>query len=496
MPTQFMRLGYDAYTLDEENFYNLTADGTPAGKPIGWNVDVRLNYYRGMPLSSVEALELSVDGRRVPEEKLRFRIHGKAFAVADLKELWAENWALREAAHLEAFDGGLSPGEHTVELTLHVRNVYMRFAPRVYGKVDAGAVKTMALKRGPSRVPKLMPAPDLAVRQIGVDGVGGIDFGISLYGFTERLYGDGAYGLEGMFQDLVRLGVKKFETIGAQVFPGYPYVTDAEAAEFRALAEKYGLEPFSYGAYVDYGVHSDRDLTDEEIVASVTLELETAKRLGCSYVRGGSMPAHLWPRLARIAEERGVRLGYEVHAPETPTTPHILEMARMFEEIDSPFVGFIPDFGCFIERPNRISIERLLAQGAKREILDFIIANRWNGYTFETMNAKVEELGGGLAEKLAVGQWFGFMSFQPADVDGFARILLKRTLYFHGKFYHIDEDLKETTIPYEALLQRIVASGFRGVLLTEYEGHAFQRNDAVQQIARHLAMEREILERL
>jgi hypothetical protein len=36
------------------------------GGEVGVTVDVRLNYYRGMPLSSIERLELSIDGERVP----------------------------------------------------------------------------------------------------------------------------------------------------------------------------------------------------------------------------------------------------------------------------------------------------------------------------------------------------------------------------------------------------------------------------------------------
>jgi hypothetical protein len=38
-----------------------------------------------------------------------------------------------------------------------------------------------------------------------------------------------------------------------------------------------------------------------------------------------------------------------------------------------------------------------------------------------------------------------------------------------------------------------VASGFEGVLMSEYEGHAFHLDDAEEQVARHLQLERRIL---
>ncbi len=126
------------------------------------------------------------------------------------------------------------------------------------------------------------------------------------------------------------------------------------------------------------------------------------------------------------------------------------------------------------------------------ENLQFIIDNRHSGYTEEEMNKKMEEMGGGEAEKMAVSEWFGYMSFAPADIEGFKSIL-KHAKYFHGKFYHIGEDCVETTIPYETLLKLIVESGFEGTIMTEYEGHSFYLNDAVEQIERHLKMEKNIL---
>ncbi|HHV11150.1 MAG TPA: hypothetical protein GXX75_12810 [Clostridiales bacterium] len=124
--------------------------------------------------------------------------------------------------------------------------------------------------------------------------------------------------------------------------------------------------------------------------------------------------------------------------------------------------------------------------------MDFIIENRWNGYTEETMTEKVLSMGGAEAEKLAISEWFGFMSFGPADLEGF-KTILPYCIYFHGKFYHIDEDCVETTIPYDKLLAMIVESGFNGTILSEYEGHAFYLNDAVEQLERHLKMEKSIL---
>lgn len=319
-----------------------------------------------------------------------------------------------------------------------------------------------------------------------------IDLGVSLYGFTQRFVEEDGYGFEEMFQDLNRLGIKKFEVVGAQMFSHYPNPTDEEINEVVRLAKKYDVQPFSYGGYVDFAKLPDHDMDDDEMMNEVTFDLMTAHKLGCEYIRGFGIPVHLYERVAQMAEFYQVKVCYEIHAPERPSDPHIQELAALFEKLQSPWVGFVPDFGCYIERPNELHIQRFIGLGAKRENLQFIIDNRWNGYTEETMLKKMEEMGGGLAEKMAVSEWFGYMSFAPADIEGF-KTILPYAKYFHGKFYHIGEDCVETTIPYETLLELVVKSGFEGTIMIEYEGHSFYLNDAVEQIGRHIKMEKRIL---
>ena len=321
-----------------------------------------------------------------------------------------------------------------------------------------------------------------------------IDLGISLYGFTERFIKEDDYGFEEMFKDLKSLGIKKFEIVGAQMFDQYPSPRDEEIQEVVELAKKYDAEPFSYGAYIDYGKRSDRDLTDAEQLNEVTLELITAYKLGCKFMRC-DIPLGIAEEIAKMAERYQIVVCKEIHAPELPSDPHIQELAKKFEEIGSDWIGFVPDFGCFIERPNQLHIDRFLGLGAKMETLQFIIDNRWNDYTEESMTAKIEEMRGGEAEKMAISEWFGYLSFAPADIEGFKSIL-PYSRYFHGKYYHIGEDCVETTIPYETLIGLISESGFEGTLIIEYEGHSFYRNDALEQLERHIEMENNIFNKL
>lgn len=322
--------------------------------------------------------------------------------------------------------------------------------------------------------------------------MGKIDLGISLYGYTEKFVKEDNYGFEEMFQEMKRLGVSKAEIVGAQMFQNYPNPSDDEITEVLTLAKKYDVEPFSYGGYVDFAKHTGYEMDDEEKLHQVECDLMTAHKLGCKFMRGFGIPEHLYPKVAELAERYQIPVCYEIHSPSQPSDDEVQNLAQIFEKLKSPWVGFVPDFGCYIERPNEIQIKRFLDMGAKKENLEFIIENRWNGYTEDEMQEKMKKLGGGLAEKMAVSDWFGSLTFKPADIEGF-KTVVPYSKYYHGKFYHIGEDCKETTIPYETLLTIIKESGFEGTIITEYEGHLFMQNDAEEQIERHIKMERELL---
>ncbi|MDR2381789.1 MAG: sugar phosphate isomerase/epimerase [Bifidobacteriaceae bacterium] len=480
MSTFFMKLGFTDYVI--RDVQNLSIGGTV----VGFDVDLGINYYRGLQVSAIETLQVAVDGQLVDPKTMLFGINDKLVPLDRVPALFEEYWGIKQVAHLHVFNGGLAPGEHLIDVTLQFRNVYMRFGPGLYGGIEGSASKTVTIGGARELAPSRPTRPPRKPEPIN-----GISFAVSTYGFTEPFVKEPGYGLEQIFAEIAALGVSQVELVGAQTFQNYPTPSNAEIAETLRLADKYGIEIYSYGGYIDLGRVTGHDMTDEEQLNEITLDMITAKKLGATILRAPFTPGNV-AQIAALAETYGLVVGCEIHAPESPTSPLTLSLMDALAKLDSKHVGLVPDFGCFIERPNKIAIERFLGLGAKPELLDYIIAHRWDGLNEHEMTAKIAEMGGGQAEKMAVSEWFGFMSFGPADLEGF-KAMLPYCVYFHGKFYHIDEDCVETTIPVEALLNLILDSGFNGTVLTEYEGHVFYRNDAAEQIARHLEMERRIL---
>jgi hypothetical protein len=99
-------------------------------------LDIRLNWYRSLPLSCVEAVELAIDGSRVPTEHLTLRLpgfEGRIDELADATDVW---WRVLDPGALIADGEDLTSGPHEVELALTLRIPY-------YGPLPDGGFVTI-----------------------------------------------------------------------------------------------------------------------------------------------------------------------------------------------------------------------------------------------------------------------------------------------------------------------------------------------------------------
>jgi Domain of unknown function (DUF6379) len=116
----------------------LPATMRPAGAhpDAGVALDIRLNWYRSLPLSCVEAVGLTIDGTAVPTERLQLRTNGfqaPVGALGDAADVW---WRVIDPAELVAQRDDLAPGPHEVELVLTLRIPY-------YGPLPNGGFVTI-----------------------------------------------------------------------------------------------------------------------------------------------------------------------------------------------------------------------------------------------------------------------------------------------------------------------------------------------------------------
>jgi hypothetical protein len=99
---------------------SLRADGD------GFAFDLRMPWYRALPLSCLEGLEVKIDGDAVPSGELRLSLAGTSYTLSDLPPLHDEWWHVADAAEVRApRPGGLPAGEHELDVTVALRIPYI-----------------------------------------------------------------------------------------------------------------------------------------------------------------------------------------------------------------------------------------------------------------------------------------------------------------------------------------------------------------------------------
>jgi hypothetical protein len=100
------------------------------GETVGFELQVRIPYYRGLALSMIHELEVTVDGESYSREDIRFAVATGSFTLNEMETAVNNRWEFGELAKLTVMKaGGLTEGEHDVEVVVHLRISYLPFIP-------------------------------------------------------------------------------------------------------------------------------------------------------------------------------------------------------------------------------------------------------------------------------------------------------------------------------------------------------------------------------
>jgi hypothetical protein len=113
---------FDQYMIVGEAFRNVEKDGRVTGFQLG----MRLPYYRGVVLSLVGDTVVTVDGEQMPRERMTVTVGGKTHRLSELENEPAEKWEFGDIGIVTVEKpGGLEAGEHVVVLRQHMRISYV-----------------------------------------------------------------------------------------------------------------------------------------------------------------------------------------------------------------------------------------------------------------------------------------------------------------------------------------------------------------------------------
>ena len=313
--------------------------------------------------------------------------------------------------------------------------------------------------------------------------------GVSLYSYQEEFY-TGKMTLEDCIREAAAAGAKGIEFLPEQMIPTFPNITDEFVQQWHGWMEKYQVEPIAYDAFLDNKLFANRMLTTSENVAMMKRDLTIASRLGCKILRTlVSTPLEVIKESLAYAEEVGVKIALEVHAPFTFGTPWFEERLDYIKESGTKWFGIMPDFGIFTKRIGSIFQDSYIRKGGPPEIIQWVSDNYEKGIDRDATFEQVSNMSEATETDKA------FAEFCRHFVYTDPKILVENMPYIvhiHGKFYDITPELQETSIPYKDVIEVLKEAGYNGYICSEYEGNRhiqdYMEVDSITQVKRHQAV--------
>ena len=111
----------EKYLICTRGFKNVVQNG----KTTGFQLNVRIAYYRGLPLSCVEGFDIVVDGEAFGPDKIQYFLGDRLYTAEQAAEATKVRFQFYAPLTLMVSKpGGLAPGVHDVEVTQKLRISY------------------------------------------------------------------------------------------------------------------------------------------------------------------------------------------------------------------------------------------------------------------------------------------------------------------------------------------------------------------------------------
>lgn len=322
--------------------------------------------------------------------------------------------------------------------------------------------------------------------------------GVSFYSYQEEFMA-GVMNVEDCVRETADMGAEGIEILAEAMVPDYPNPPSRWIDQWNSWMEKYHTVPAAYCQFLETQLHAKPPrMTDEEAHENMVRDIDLAKRMGFKLMRPQIDP-YVTPTLRAVerclpyAEKNDMKMA--IH------TFHMAEpWAALIEKTGTKYMGFTGDMSMFTEKPLRVTRERKIRDGLMTaEMADYMEKAFFDGVPLETTLAAVRKMGYKEQDK-------GYGTYLTREVYGIAAYreevkamqkYMKYLMHFHGKFYEMDENCKETAINYDKGIAMLIQGGYSGYMVSEYEGQRFTQDaystDSCEQIRRHQVMLRRLL---
>src|SRR6476619_4748116 len=100
---------------------SMLPDDALRARDDGFELDVHLNWYRSLPLSSLKTVQVTVNGEAIDRDEITWVVTGAEHRLDDLGEKWAEIWFALEPAPIRVPRPLVKPGD-SADVTVRLGN--------------------------------------------------------------------------------------------------------------------------------------------------------------------------------------------------------------------------------------------------------------------------------------------------------------------------------------------------------------------------------------
>lgn len=310
--------------------------------------------------------------------------------------------------------------------------------------------------------------------------------GVSLYSYQEEFY-KGELTLEQCIAEVSKTGATGIELLPEQMIKRFPKVTDEFVDTWFGWMDHYKVEPVAYDAFLDNKLFANRSLTLEENVEMMIRDLKLANKLGFSILRTlVSTPLEVVQKSLPYAEEYGVKIALEVHAPFTFGTPWFEERMNYITDSGTKWFGIMPDLGIFVKEIPPVMEQRYIRDGGTPEIIKFVSERYAQGMDKDETLENVQAMKNANEVDRNYAEFARHLVYTDPNI---LRDYIPYIMHVHGKYYDITSDLKEPSIPYKDIVQVLQDAGYNGYINSEYEGNRhiqdYAQVDSIKQVKNH-----------
>ncbi len=302
-----------------------------------------------------------------------------------------------------------------------------------------------------------------------------IQLATSLFSFAYE-WNSGRYSLEDIFAKTKEIALGNgLEMVGFQSLRGFPFLTKVQVLEVKNLLEKYEFEAVCLDANIDLALRRNDFKTIDETVEYLKPQITAAQQLGFPMLRVQmTAKPEVLQKLVTFAEKANVKLGMELHTPYAVNHPYVLELRELYNKINSPYLGFIPDMGTCMREITPALLNSFKAVGVTDEMIA-ITKEIWKKDVpmpakFGELQERTAALGATPAQIGRLNMAFSMNGRQPIELWN---EVMPQVIHIHGKFYGFDENGDEPSIDYATVIKTFSDGGYNGYISSEYEGSAF-----------------------